>query len=214
MTPRRPLLAAAGLLLALAAPAAGRTLVLTDVDCERMAFIQAAAPRWSWGGYDIAAGAQSSSQLYMQNERAFLICFPLERIPRGQRIVKAELSFTSGLQTPGEQRLHLRRILVPWGAGVCWQYRSVRPNKVEWAQPGGRGAGTDRAVKASAVVHTRQAGEKVANVSEDVELWYTGRAPNHGWVLFLEDADAYVVLDSPVWTGRGTWKLRVTYEPE
>jgi hypothetical protein len=213
MTSRCHLLAA-GMVLALAHHAAGRTIILTDVDCERMAFIQAAAPRWGWGGYDIAGGVHSTGQFYMYADRAFLICFPLERIPRGQRILKAELSFTSVLQTPGEQKLHLRRILAPWGAGVCWQYRSVRPKKEEWAQPGARGAGTDRAVKTSAVARTTEAGEKTVNVTEDVELWYTGAAANHGWMLTVEDPDVYVLLTSPVWTGRGNWKLRVTYEPE
>jgi hypothetical protein len=202
------------LLLALCSPAWGRTIILTDVDCERMAFIQAAAPRWSWGGYDVSTNSQSTALLYMQNDRAFLICFPLEKIPRGQKILKAELSFTSGLQTPGEQKLHLRRILASWGAGVCWTYAAVRPKKVEWKQPGARGAGTDRAVKASAVVRTSEAGEKVVNVTEDVELWYSGAAANHGWALTLEDRDVYVVLTSPVWTGRGNWKLRITYEPQ
>jgi hypothetical protein len=205
---------AAGVVLALAAQGRARTIILTDADCERMAFIQASAPRWSWGGYDIAAGVHITSQFYMYTDRAFLICFPLDRIPKGQRILKAELSFTSVLQTPGEQKLHLRRILASWGAGVCWQYRSIRPKKEEWAQAGGRGAGTDRAVKTSAVVRTIEAGEKAVNVTEDVELWYTGAAANHGWMLTVEDPDVYVLLTSPVWTGRGNWKLRVTYEPE
>jgi hypothetical protein len=202
------------LLAALTAPAAAKTIILTDIDCERMAFIQAAAPRWSWGGYDVSSNSQSTSLLYLQPERAFLICFPLEKIPRGQKILKAELSFTSGLQTPGEQKVHLRRILAPWGAGVCWQYTAVRPKKVEWNKPGGRGSGIDRAAKVSAVARTTEAGEKVLNVTEDVELWYSGASANHGWMLTVEDPDVYVVLNSPVWNGRGTWKLQITYEPE
>ena len=202
------------LLLALTAAAPGKTIILTDIDCERMAFIQAAAPRWSWGGYDVSTSSQSTAQLYMMPDRAFLIAFPLEKIPKRQKILKAELSFTSILQTPGEQKLHLRRILAPWGAGVCWQYASVRPMKTEWKQAGGRGAGTDRAAKASAVVRTSEAGEKTVNVTEDVELWYTGAAANHGWMISIEDPDVYVVLTSPLWTSRGSWKLRITYEPE
>ena len=73
-----------------------------------------------------------------------------------------------GLQVAGEQKLHLRRILAAWGPGVCWQYASVRPKKVEWKQPGARGAGTDRAAKASAVVRTTEGGEKVVNVLESL----------------------------------------------
>ncbi len=209
---RHPLTIA--LLLALAAHAPGKTIVLTDLDCERMAFIQAGSPRWSWGGYDVTSNTQSNSLFYMYADRAFLIAFPLDKVPKGQKILKAELSFTSGLQYPGEQKLHIRRILAPWGAGVCWQYASVRPAKVEWKQAGARGAGTDRAVKVSAVVRTSEAGEKVVNVTEDVELWYTGASANHGWMLSVEDPDIYIVLNSPVWSGRGSWKLRITYEPE
>lgn len=201
-------------LLLLPCIAQGKTIVLTDADCERMAFIQAGAPRWSWGGYDITTNVQSTGQFYMYADRAFLICFPLDSIPKGQKILKAELTFTSMLQTPGEQKLHLRRILANWGAGVCWQYAAIRPKKAEWKQPGGRGAGTDRAAKASAVIRTSEGGEKVVNVTEDVELWYTGAAANHGWTLAVEDPDVYVLLTSPVWGGRGTWKLRITYEPE
>ncbi len=202
------------MLAALVAPVSAKTIILTDVDCERMGFIQAGAPRWSWGGYDVSTSSQSTAQFYMYSDRAFLICFPLEKIPKGQKILKAELSFTSILQTPGEQKLHLRRMLAPWGVGVCWQYASMRPKKVEWAKPGGQGSGTDRAAKASAVVRTTEAGEKTVNVTEDVELWYTGAAANHGWMLTMEDPEVYVSLNSPVWSGRGTWKLRITYEPE
>lgn len=200
------------LLLASAAPA--KTILLTDVDCERMAFIQAGAPRWSWGGYDITTSSQSTAQFYMYADRAFFICFPLDKIPKGQRILKAELIFQSTLQTPGEQKLFLRRILAPWGAGVCWQYRQIRPTRDEWKSPGGRGAGTDRAAKASAVIRCNGAGEKVVNVTEDVELWYSGASPNHGWMLSVEDPEIYVLLLSPVWSNRGSWKLQITYEPE
>jgi hypothetical protein len=202
------------LLLALPAVAPAKTIIVTDADCERMAFIQASAPRWSWGGYDVSSNSHSTAQFYMYKDRAFLICFPLDKIPKGQRILKAELSFTTLLQNSGEQKLYLRRILTPWGAGVCWKYAAVRPKKVEWNQPGGLGADTDRVAKASAVVRTTEGGEKTANVTEDVELWYTGTAANHGWMLTMDDPDVYVSLPSPVWTGRGNWKLRITYEPE
>jgi hypothetical protein len=90
-----------------------------------------------------------------------------------------------------------------------------RPKKVEWAQAGARGVSTDRATKPSAVIRSPGNGEKVVNVTEDVELWYTSAAPNHGWMLSLEDQDGYIRAPSPIYTGgRGAWKLRVTYEPE
>lgn len=195
-------------------PALGRTIILTDEDCEKMAFIQEATPRWSWAGYEIATGIHSTAQFYVYHDRAFLIRFPLERIPRGQRIVKAELQFTTGLQTPGEQRLSIRRLSQEWGPGVCWLYRMTRPKKLEWSKPGARAGGADRVARPSAVVRTLGMGDKVANVTEDVELWYSGAASNHGWCITLDDRDAYVILQSPLWSGRGNWKLNVTYEPE
>ena len=145
---------------------------------------------------------------------AFLICFPVERIPKGQKIISAELEFSTGVQYPGEQKLHLRRMFASWGAGVCWQYRAIRPERVEWNRPGGTGGGSDRIAKASAVIRTTEGGVKRVNVTKDVEMWYTGDAPNHGWMLTLEDSVVYVILASPMWTSRGTWKLRMTYEPE
>jgi hypothetical protein len=207
-------LVAVAVLAAAAVPASGRTIVLTDEDCERMAFIQAAFPLWSWGGYDIATNLQSTGQLYLYPERAFLIRFPLERIPPGQRVVKAELTFVTVLQTGGEQRLNVRRVLAPWGPGVCWRYRSQRPKKEEWARPGGRAAGIDRAAKPTVVLRTTEAGEKTINVTDDVELWYTGTAANHGWMFTMDDPDVVIALASPMWANRGSWKLRVTYEPE
>ena len=195
--------------------AAAKTIIVTDIDCDRMAFIQAQAPLWGWGGYEANVGVQSTSQFYMNNTRAFLICYPLDRIPKGQRIINAELSFTSGIQSAGEQRLNLRRIRADWGAGVCWKYRTTQPNKVPWTEPGGRGPGTDRAAKATAVIRSAMPGAKVVNVTNDVELWYSGAVPNHGWMLAIEDPDVIVVLPSPVWdTGRGKWQLKVTFEPE
>jgi hypothetical protein len=58
------------------------------------------------------------------------------------------------------------------------------------------------------------AGEQVINLTEDVELWYTGAGTNHGWALTVEDADVLVRLASPIGAGKGQWRLRVTYEPE
>ena len=57
------------LLLGLGVPAWGKTIILTDIDCERLAFIQAGAPRWSWGGYDVSTSSQSSTS-WSQNRSA------------------------------------------------------------------------------------------------------------------------------------------------
>ena len=75
----------------------------------------------------------------------------------------------------------------------------------------------DCAAKATAHVHINAIGDRTINVTEDVELWYTGGAGNHGWVFRIEDQSAQLQLLSPLSSypaGRGSWKLRITYEPE
>jgi hypothetical protein len=213
MTPRASILPLVCVVV-LALPASARTIILTDADCERMAFIQAGAPLWGWGGYDITTDQQSTGQLYLSVDRAFLICFPLDKIPKGQKILKAELTFTTVLQSGGEQRLNVWRILQPWGAGVCWRYVAQRPKKVEWKQAGGKAAGADRPAKPSAILRTTENGVKTLNVTEDVELWYTKAAQNQGWMLTVDDPDVLISLASPVWSARGSFKLQITFEPE
>lgn len=216
MTQPRHLLWAACVLAVLlpGAPLVAKTILLTDADCERMAAICADAPRLSWAAMLSTTGVYDVTYVEMTNTRAFLICFPLDKIPKGQRITKAELMLPVTLASAGEQKLHVRRLLAAWGPGVCHQYRMTRPNKVEWKQPGARAASADRAPKDSAVAKVNGAGEQVINLTEDVELWYTGAGANHGWALTIEDPDVLVRLASPISVGKGQWKLRITYEPE
>jgi hypothetical protein len=203
------------LALAVAVPAPARTLVLTLDDCELQAVISAEAPRLSWVGYDYGGGTYATVYIDLYNTRTFLVRYPLDKIPRGQRITNAEWVLPVNLVSPGtEQRLYVRRVLAEWGAGVCYQYRMQRPKKVEWATPGGRGASTDRVAKPSAVLRITAAGDQVVNVTEDVELWYTRGAPNHGWMVHLEDDNVLIRFAGPVLGGPGQWKLRITYEPE
>ena len=44
-------------------PAQARTIVLTDEDCEKMAFISADTPKLSWAGLEIETGTITSSIL-------------------------------------------------------------------------------------------------------------------------------------------------------
>jgi hypothetical protein len=206
--------AALVVVLGLAAPLPAKTIVLTDADCERMAAICADAPRLSWAGYVTATGVYDATYLDLVANRAFLIRFPVDRVPKGQRITKAELMLPVTLLSAGEQKLHVRRLMAEWGAGVCHQYRMTRPNKVEWKQPGARAATTDRAPRDSAVAKVAAVGEQVINLTEDVELWYTGAGANHGWIFTVEDTDVLVRLGSPIGAGKGQWKLRIIYEPE
>jgi hypothetical protein len=202
-------------LLALSSSALGRTLILTDEDCEKMAFISAEAPQLSWACYEVETGTFSTSALDFSPNRAFLIRYPIERVPKRQKIVKAELEFTTTLQPAAEQRLHLRRVVAEWGTGVTWKYRMQRPRKLEWKEAGARGVSSDRATKATAIIRSAGNSEKIVNVTEDVELWYTGATANHGWMMTVEDPESYIRAASPLWPpGRGAWKLRITYEPE
>ena len=50
-------------------------------------------------------------------------------------------------------------------------------------------------------------GEVLINLTEDVELWYTGAGKNHGWILTVED-DVLIRMGSPVGHGKGQWKRR------
>ena len=216
MNPSR-LLASLTLLLS-TAPLSARTIELTDADCTRMAVLAAEAPRLWWAANESSPGVFTTKySLLLHSKKAFLICFPIDRIPRGQRITNAELLVPVNSVEYGEQRLTIRRILGDWGVGVCHDYRMVRPKKVEWAKPGARGVSSDCAGKATATVRLSEVGSKAVNVTSDVELWYTGASANQGWIMMLEDADARIHLLSPLSTypnGRGSWKLRITYEPE
>lgn len=211
----RLVIAVGSTVLLLNGSAAARTIVLTDEDCEKMACISAESPKSGWAAMEAQTSTFTTAYLEFFPGRNFLIRFPIERIPKGQKITKAELQFVTNYQGAAEQRLYLRRVLVDWGVGVCWQYRMQRPKKLEWSQPGCAGATKDRAARATAVIRSPASGEKLVNVTEDVELWYTGASKNYGWSLSLEDQEGYIRVHSPLYPpGRGSWKLRVTYEPE
>jgi hypothetical protein len=147
----------------------------------------------------------------------FLIRFPIkDHVPKGQRVTKAELSIAPNYVATAPE-IHVRRILAEWGTGVCHDYRMTHPKKVEWNQPGGRGNSTDRANKDSAVFKFLKVGEQTADVTEDVELWYTGGANNRGWIMTLEPEGHVAYIGSPHpfhAAGAKTWKLQVTFEPQ
>jgi hypothetical protein len=201
--------------IAAAAPVSARTIELTDFDCDRIAVISPQMPLSGWAASEVAAGQFSSALLDLQGDRVFLIRFPLDRIPAGQRIVRAEWIVPIDLIAgAGTAKLHVRRVLGPWGVGACYDYRMRRPKPVPWKQPGAKGIAADRAAQPTAVVNVVDPGEYTINVTEDVELWNTGAAENQGWLVTCEDPAGLVRLASPLWTGQGRYKLRVTYEPE
>ena len=217
--PRQPkaarLAIVAGLwLIWLAQESAARTIVLTDEDCEQMAAISADAPQMSWAGTSYGLGEYTNHTIDVTTKSAFLIRYPLDRIPPGQRITRAEWVVPYQLVIPANGvRLQVRRILASWGAGVSHARRMARPEPMAWTTPGARALGQDRAAQATATATVKGTGEQSFNVTQDVELWYSGAAPNHGWLLGVEDQDALVRMTSPFWGAPKGWKLRITYEP-
>jgi hypothetical protein len=204
-------------LLASAGTASARTITLTAEDCERIAVIAARTPRLSWAATQNAANTfdvMPQVQMYGHMQTAVLIRYPIEQIPKEQRVTKAELVLQV-THVDGKARLRLRRLQAEWGCGVCHQYRMVHPQKLEWAQPGAQDAPADRAAKDSALVEVRGIGEYTMDVTEDVDLWYTGAAANRGWIMNVENAYA-VYLPAPYSPATGSgkqWRLRITYEP-
>lgn len=207
-----PGLAALAVALVLVAPGWAKTVVLTDEDCEQMAAISASAPELSWAGYEASAGNFAPVYIDLYKPHAFLIRYPIEKVvPKGQRITQAEWIIPVVLCST-EQKLYVHRLLGDWGTGVCHKYRSVRPKKVEWNTPGAKGPSSDRAIKPSATARVTAIGDLTVNVTQDVELWYSGAAKNAGWMVTVEE-NGFLRVSSPVWTTHGNWKLRITYEP-
>jgi hypothetical protein len=199
-----------------AGSASARTIVLTDEHCEEIATISSLAPKLGWAGMPLAQGQFGNNQLYLGAHTSFLIRYPLDRIPPGQKITKAEWTVPhTSAYPPNGVRMHVYRLLVPWGAGVSHLDRMTRPARAAWNVPGARGVGQDRAAKSTATALVKGGvGEQTYNVTADVELWYTGAAKNYGWVLAIDDQDTTVVMQSPFWGAPKGWKLRITYEPQ
>ena len=201
------------LALFFAGTAEARTITITADDCDQMAVISATAPRLGWSNVIGPGMYNTHTQLHLFSNMAILIRYPLDRIPKGQRITKAEWTIPFAYTAGVNQRLSARRIMAEWGTGACHLFRTVYPTKVEWSRPGGLGANADRANQPTAVFMMKNSGEQTVDVTEDVELWYTGAAPNRGWILNLDEADQAIYFPAPYPTGAG-WKLQITYEPK
>ena len=197
---------------AAATPLLGRTIELTDADADRIAAIGPEAPRMGWAAHEAAPGIFTTDHLTLRPKASLLIRVPLDKIPPGMRITKAEWTIMVPWASVNEPKLYVWRLLSDWGVGACYLYRTVKPEPVPWNQEGARGPASDRAERPS-VVETCKIGKPVTlNVTEDVELWYTGAAQNNGWMFTVED-EIQLRLNPPTYTTRGTWKLRITYEP-
>ncbi len=193
----------------------GRTIIVTATICDRMAGISDIAPRQSWALYQPWPGTYSSTTLTIQPRQSFLFRFDLGEIPEGHRIAHAQLTLPVNTWSGVEPRFYLWRVLPDWGRGACHLYRKVeRDQKIEWTKPGAAGTSSDRATRPTDIVRITEAGDVTINVTEDLDLWNTGAAPNHGWMLTVEDPGTAVHLQSPAYSAAARWKLRVTYEPQ
>lgn len=195
-----------------------RTIELSDKDCRHMAAIDADAPHLGWAAYGHSGAYHTMyvelTTLGRQGGRAFLIKFPLDRIPEGMRITNAKLVLPVIHVHPRDRRprVEVRRIMGAWGAGVCHEYRMQIPEKVKWTAPGAMMPGKDRARRPTAAVRVSDNGDLEFNVTQDVELFAVGAVENNGWIITIDDEHALVRFDSPTWSP-GRWKLLVTFEP-
>lgn len=206
------ILAVAAVLAAVVGTSWGRTIIVTDAVVDRMACIADAAPRQSWAGISENNGAFTTRLASVTPGRNFLMRWNIGDIPKDSRILNAELFVPIDSVTDANTRLYLWRMVGDWGPGVCYQYRTMRPKPVEWGEMGAGSPGIDRAVRPTGVLKAA-AGEVVFNVTQDVEAWYNGAAPNAGWMFTVEDTGLIVNIQAPVYSGAGRWKLRITYEP-
>jgi len=188
-----------------------RTITLTAADCEFMAVISASAPEAGWAGMR-GTHYYATNFAKVSQRDAILLQFNLGRIPKNMRIIQAELSLP--LRENPRASLHLWRLLQPWGVGVSYLHRMVRPVPVPWVQPGARGAGTDRAATPSAQVQlpTKRENEVVLNVLNDIELWYSGSVENYGWMISTGEPKEEVKFLYPL-SYSHSWKLNITYGP-
>ncbi|MBI2805817.1 MAG: hypothetical protein HYX68_12630 [Planctomycetes bacterium] len=203
----------------LASSASARTITLTAEDADAMASISAHAPRLSWAmGPPTTAGIfNTQPALYWESKIAVLLRIPVkDLIPKGQRITKAELTI-GPTYISGTANIQVRRLLADWGTGVCHTHRMTFPKKLEWTQPGGLGGATDRAAKDSAIFKITKVGDHTVDVTEDIELWYTGAVKNRGWIFTHDNNLGIVYVPSPYAPHAGgakTWKLQITFEPK
>lgn len=198
-----------------AGPLTARTITLTGADCTQMAVISEKAPRLSWASILMGQGAYDASHSVqlLGRSMALLIRFPLDQIPKGQRITRAELTVEPNY-VAGDCRLQVRRLLADWGHGVCHQYARTYPKKLEWAQPGGRGGARDRADRDSALIKFSAIGKYRTDVTEDIDLWYTGAVANRGWIMVMDAGLAYFPAPyDPAGDGK-SWTLQITFEPK
>ena len=205
-----PLLAALLLLCCAALTASARTITLKPDALDAFATLSESHPRNGW------AAQEAEPALFLSNlpvgtpGTSFLLRYSFDQIPKGNRITHAE--WIIPCRPPSATTVNVWRVIADWGIGVCHQYRMAYPKRIEWSVPGARGKSVDRATKPTGTGKFGPDAPQLAiNVTQDVELWHTGAAPNRGWLLTFDSA---CILLSPTHAERKQWQLRITYEPE
>lgn len=192
--------------------ATARTVTLDDSHVTHMAHIGPHIPLAGWVGRMATPGSHVAGYVDLTPGMGLLMQYPLDAIPPGQRIVSAQWIIPT--YTAANQRVYAWRLLQSWGVGVCHRYRTTIPQPLEWSTPGARGPGQDRALANSGLFNITSPDEITLDVTQDVELWYTGMAPNHGWLVAIDEAAALLRVRGPFFNGQNGYRLRITYEPE
>jgi len=190
------------------------TVILDGRDIDRVAAIADVAPKMSWAMWEYATGQFNNGGAAIAPGRSLLLRYSLDKIPPGQRITHAEWILPIATVSGSEVRFYIWRMLGEWGPGESHLYRTAVPKPVEWVRPGARGLSSDRATRPSEIVRVEALGERVINVTEDMEIWYTRSALNTGWILTIEDPANIVQFAATPMARPELWRLRITYEPE
>src|SRR5690349_8014929 len=122
-------LAAIAVVLVPTAPVAARTITLTGGDCDDVAILNSDVPRISFGVVTDNGVVRADHDLRRYTNTAVLLRYPIEKIPKGQRITKAELTLAVNYLYANQNEIAVRRLLTPWGTGVCHDFRQSFPEK-------------------------------------------------------------------------------------
>ena len=189
-------------------PLAARTITLTD-SLDGFAVLSEANTINGWAAYNYDYTRYAADATGGGPATSYLLRYSLDQIPKGMRITHAEWTIAHNVSGAN---VSVWRVLADWGLGVCYQYRATYPKKLEWSVPGAKGKSTDRATNPTAKGQFVNGQLLTVNVTQDVEMWYNGAAPNRGWLITF---DSFALLHSPTHGGhRAKWTLTITYEPE
>jgi len=197
------------LLILTALPLSARTITLKPEALDAFAVLSEANTINGWASYNYDYTRYTADTPGGGPATSYLLRYSLAQIPKGMRITHAEWTIAHNVSSAN---VNVWRVLAEWGLGVCYQYRATYPQKLEWSVPGAKGKSTDRATNPTATGQFVNGQLLTVNVTQDVEMWYNGAAPNRGWLLTF---DGFALLHSATHGGHRTkWQLTITYEPE